>query len=127
MRYRWSRLAWMAGLALLAALPAASRQGEGFVGREARELVAICAVPAGAPTHTEARAFCHGYLTGLYSTVLAMQPAGAAPMHCGLPQSRQEPVDRFVAWAQARSADLAAFPPNAFLRFMDETYACPTR
>ena len=127
MRHRLRSLGLAAGLALIAAMPAAAQQGGGFVGRETRELVAVCAVPAGAPTHAEARAFCHGYLTGLYSTLLAMQPAGAAPMHCGLPQSRQEPVDRFVAWAHARPADLAAFPPNAFLRFMDETYACPAR
>ncbi len=126
MRHRLRTLALLAGMSVPAALPATAQQG-GFIGRETRELVAICGMPAAAAAHVEARAFCHGYLTGLYSTVLAMQPAGAAPLHCGLPQSRQEPVDRFVAWAQSRPADLAAFPPNAFLRFMDETYACPAR
>ncbi len=127
MRHRLRHLGMMAGMALAVAMPATAQHGGGFVGRETRELVSVCAVGPGASTHAEARAFCHGYLTGLYSTVLAMQPAGAAPMHCGLPQSRQEPIDRFVAWAQARPAEMASFPPNAFLRFMDETYACPSR
>lgn len=126
MRYRLRQIGLATAAALIAAAPATAQQG-GFVGRDTRELVAVCGVKPEAPTHAEARAFCHGYLTGLYSTVLAMQPAGAAAPHCGLPQSRQEPIDRFVAWAQARPAELSAFPPNAFLRFMDETYACPAR
>lgn len=115
----------LAGLGLAAAQSSAG--DDGFVGRETRELVEICAVRPGAARHLEARAFCHGYLTGAYSTLLADRPAGAAPLHCNLPASRQEPIDRFVAWSQARPDQLREFPPNAFLRFMDETYACPRR
>ncbi len=109
-------------------LPAqAGPEGRGFAGRETRELVDVCAQTPGSPQHLEARAFCHGYLTGAYSTLLADRPASAPPLHCNLPASRQEPIDRFVAWARARPAQMQAFPPNAFLRFMDETYACPGR
>jgi hypothetical protein len=110
-----------------AAVAQPAAEARGFVGRETRELVEICAVGPQAPQFPEARAFCHGYLTGAYSTVLADRPAGAPALHCNLPPSRQEPIDRFVAWARARPAQLAEFPPNAFLRFMDETYACPGR
>jgi hypothetical protein len=117
--------------AMLAGLPPAAGQtgpaDGGFVGRETLEVVEICAVRPDAPRYVEARAFCHGYLTGAYSTLLADRPAGAPALHCNLPASRQEPIDRFVAWARARPAQLAEFPPNAFLRFMDETYACPRR
>ncbi|MGK7868854.1 hypothetical protein [Falsiroseomonas sp. E2-1-a20] len=91
----------------------------GFVGRETREIVEICALRPGLAQYPGARAFCHGYLTGAYSTLLADRPAGAPPLHCNLPASRQEPIDRFVAWAQARPDQLRAFPPNAFLQFMD--------
>jgi hypothetical protein len=117
-----------AALACLGPVAARSSAGEGgFIGRETRELVEICAVRPGGARHPEARAFCHGYLTGAYSTLLADRPAGAPPLHCNLPAGRQEPIDRFVAWAQTRPDQLRAFPPNAFLRFMDETYACPGR
>jgi hypothetical protein len=86
-------------------------EARGFVGREAGELVEVCAVRPGAPHYLEARAFCHGYLTGAYSTLLADRPAGAPPLHCNLPASRQEPIDGFVAWVQARPDQLRAFPP----------------
>lgn len=121
--------AFLAGAALSPS-PAAAQPGteaRGFVGRETREIVEICAVRPDTSRYLEARAFCHGYLTGAYSTLLADRPAGAPPLHCNLPASRQEPIDRFVAWAQARPEQLRAFPPNAFAQFMDETYACPRR
>ena len=41
-------------------------QNGGFVGRETRELVAICSVGSQDPGYFDARAFCHGYLTGAY-------------------------------------------------------------
>lgn len=109
------------------ALAQTGTETRGFVGRETREIIEICAVRPGAAQYLEARAFCHGYLTGAYSTLLADRPAGAPPLHCNLPASRQEPIDRFVAWAQARPEQLRTFPPNAFVQFMDETYACPGR
>lgn len=104
-----------------------SRAAPGFVGREAREIIEICNVSSASAQYVEARAFCHGYLTGAYSTMLADRPANAAPPHCNLPDSRQEPIDRFVAWAKSRPDMLREFPPNAFFRFMDETYACARR
>jgi len=122
-------MAILTGLALTIPLLAygQTQQNGGFVGRETRELVAICTVGSLEPGYVDARAFCHGYLTGAYSAVLAARPRGARTLHCNLPESRQEPIDRFIAWANARPAMLAEFPPNAFMRFMDETYACPRR
>jgi hypothetical protein len=123
------RTPWLTSVLLAAlALPdPAAAQGGGFVGRETREIVEICAVGREHARYEEARAFCHGYLTGLYSAVLAARAPNAPPLHCNLPQSRQEGVDRFVAWARGNPATLAEFPPNSFLRFMDATYACPRR
>ncbi len=117
--------AGLAAAASAAAPPAAyAVQEQSFQARTAAQLVDLCATPPGDPAYAQAVQFCHGFAAGALSYHRAASRPGSDPRFCGLPTSRQEAVDRFVAWTRANPRVADDNPANALFRFLDANYAC---
>ena len=119
----------LAGLAVAAsgtAPPAAHAavQEQSFEARTTSQLVDLCATPPGDPAYAQAVQFCHGFAAGALSYHRAASRPGSNPNYCGLPASRREAVDRFVAWTRANPRVADDNPANALFRFLDANYAC---
>ena len=68
--------------------------------------------------------FCHGFAAGALTYHRAASRPGSNPNFCGLPASRREAADRFVAWARANPRFADENPANTLFRFLDANYAC---
>jgi Ssp1 endopeptidase immunity protein Rap1a len=118
-------LAGFAAAAPVAAPPAARAvQERSFEVRTASQLVDLCATPPSDPAYPQAVQFCHGFAAGALSYYRAASRPGSSPNFCGLPASRQEAADRFVAWTRANPRVADDNPANALFRFLDANYAC---
>ena len=114
-----------AAVAFSAAPPVAHAvQEQSFEARTTSQLVDLCATPPGDPAYAQAVQFCHGFAAGALSYHRAASRPGSTPNFCGLPTSRQEAVDRFVAWIRANPRVADDNPANALFRFLDANYAC---
>lgn len=115
-----------AGLAATAAapLPARAVQEQAFEARTAGQLLELCSTPRSDPAYAQAMQFCHGFAAGALSYHRARARPGTGPQYCNLPATRQEAVDRFVAWARSNPQFLDENPANTLFRFLDANYAC---
>lgn len=106
------------------AMPALAADEQAFEARTTAQLVSLCSTLRTDPTYAQSLQFCHGFAAGALSYYRATRRPGAAPRYCGLPASRQESVDRFVAWAQANPRYAGDNPVDSLFRFLDANYAC---
>jgi hypothetical protein len=118
-----------AGLAavLLAPGQALAVQESAFEARTTAQLTELCATPRTDPAYPQAMQFCHGFAAGALSYHRAAQRPGSGPAFCNLPATRQEAVDRFVAWTRANPQFATANPANSLFRFLDANYPCAGR
>lgn len=117
--------AGLAAAASAAAPPAAHAvQEQAFQVRTTAQLVDLCATPPSDPAYAQAVQFCHGFAAGALSYHRAASRPGSTPNYCGLPASRQEAAERFVAWVRADPRLADDNPANALFRFLDANYAC---
>ena len=119
-------IAALAGLAtaIVAAPPAARAvQERSFEARITAQLVELCATPPSDPAYAQAVQFCHGFAADALSYHRTASRPGSDPNFCGLPASRWEAVDRFVAWTPANPRIAGENPANALFRFLDFNYA----
>lgn len=124
------RLAALAATITAAALapPAAGAVPESaFEARTTAQLAELCATPRMDPAYAQAVQFCHGFAAGALSYHRAAQRPGAGPAYCNLPMTRQEAVDRFVAWTRANPQFATENPANSLFRFLDASYPCAGR
>lgn len=112
------------GALLGLAAPALAADEQDFEARTTAQLLSLCSTPPGDPTYAQSLQFCNGFAAGALSYHRATRRPGAAPDYCGLPVSRQEAVDRFVAWARANPRFAGDNPANTLFRFLDANYAC---
>jgi hypothetical protein len=101
---------------------------EHFVLRNGSDLVALCSTPQDDPLYTAAIHFCQGFGSGVYQTILALTThEKLVPLMCppNPPPSRNESLQRFLAWAKQRPDMLAEPPADVLGRFLVEQFPCP--
>ena len=107
--------------------PVAARAApeQAFEARTTGQLVELCTTPPTDPSYAQAAQFCRGFAAGALSYHRARQRPGARPEYCGLPETRQEATDRFIAWVRANPGVGNDNPANSLFRFLDANYRCP--
>jgi hypothetical protein len=109
------------------AAPAAALTGEEFRLRSGADIVALCATPATDALYTAAVHMCHGFGAGTYQTLMAVtRHDKVAPLICP-PQpapSRNETVERFLAWARRNPQHLIDPAVEVVGRFFLTEFPC---
>ena len=100
---------------------------EDFEVKTTRDLIDLCSAAPDDPLYPKAIHFCHGYLLGAYH-YYAASTAGpnAAPIVCPPENrpSRNETVQKFVEWAEARPQYWNELPVETEFRFLTEIWPC---
>ncbi len=123
----------LSGLAVTGALAAPvatvhATTTEHFVLRSGADYVALCSTPADDPLYTAAIHFCHGFGVGVYQTMLALtNHEKLTPIVCppNPAPTRNEGLQRFLAWAKAHPDYLNDPPADVLGRFLVEQFPCP--
>lgn len=110
------------------AAPAAATTTENFTLRSGADVVALCSTPTADPLYTAAIHLCQGFGAGVYQTILALTTrAELEPMLCppNPPPSRNQEIEKFLAWAKQNSQHLTEAPVDVVGRFLVEQFPCP--
>jgi hypothetical protein len=114
LRHCIATLAAAAGLAALAASPAAAIDADDFAMDTTRDLYDLCSAAANDPQVSNAKLLCVGYFTGAIDYHQSVVGPEFPPIVCA-PDSttRQNVIDNFVAWAGGHANDAAVMdaPP----------------
>jgi hypothetical protein len=122
-------LRWLLVLGVLPVVrPAFAVTPESFQMKTGADLVTLCATPTDDPLYAAAIHFCHGFCAGTYQTVQAVtNHKNVKPIFCAPnpPPSRNDAVQRFVAWAQKNPQYHSDAPAELIGRFLVTEFPCP--
>lgn len=101
---------------------------EHFVLRSGADYVELCSTATDDPLYTAAIHFCHGFGVGVYQTMMALtNNEKLPPIMCppNPPPTRNEGLQRFLAWAKQHPDYLKDPPADVLGRFLVEQFPCP--
>ncbi len=99
-----------------------------FLVKTTGDLIDLCATPKGEPLYTAAVNFCEGFMVGAYRYhTVSAQAEGGKPLVCppNPPPSRNETVERFIAWGRGNPAVMDKPPVEGMFEFLAQAYPCP--
>ncbi|MGD9763315.1 MAG: Rap1a/Tai family immunity protein [Candidatus Binatia bacterium] len=99
---------------------------EDFLVTSAQDLIDVCSVPETDPMHERATSFCHGFVTGVVRYHDAMTADPRTDLFCPPePQpTRQDVIQKFVAWGKAHPQYAGEQPVDALFKFLVDAYPC---
>ena len=100
---------------------------DNFQMRTTADLVALCTADPAEPMGTAALNFCHGFGTGSFRVLAAVQTARKAASFC-MPvpaPSRTDTIAAFSTWAKANPARMASPAEDSVFGFLVAQYPCP--
>ncbi len=113
---------------LVATAPATALMPGDFKVRTTRNLVKLCSVEADDPLYHSAKAFCLGYLDGVwaYHEALTLGP-GFSPIACPGPDvTRDQAAKALIEWAETEAEILdAEAPVHGVMRALAAKWPCP--
>ena len=115
------------GALVASASVATATTPEHFVLRSGADYVTLCSTPTDDPLYTAAIHFCHGFGVGVYQTMMALtNHEKLAPIMCppSPPPTRNEGLQRFLAWSKLHPAYLTDPPADVLGRFLVEQFPC---
>jgi hypothetical protein len=118
----------LTGALLAPAAVASATTPEHFVLRTGADYVELCSTPPDDPLYTAAIHFCHGFGVGVYQTMMALTNNDKlTPIMCpsNPPPTRNEGLQRFLAWAKQHPDYLHDPPADVLGRFLVEQFPCP--
>lgn len=123
------RYAILLGLLVFMAVPftALAVETVDFEVKTTKSLLNLCTASPEDNLYAEAVNFCHGYLIGAYHYYEASRKGPNAQSQICMHEtrlSRNETIDKFVAWAKTNPQHHNELPVEAEFRFLLETWPC---
>jgi len=128
------RSRFLATVLVLALTPSVAVAADGSVDMEdmdittTRDLYNLCAAKPNDPLVLEAAFLCLGFVAGVVNYHTAVTKPGTEPMSCApAGTTRQQFVDKFVAWGQANDANaelMSELAVNGMARTAMEAWPC---
>jgi len=114
---------------VMAGMPAHAATPDKFSVHSAADLVDICRTEPTDATSSAAIGFCHGYVVGVYRTLVEIQEARPKSRFFCVnerPASRTEAINAYVAWTSARPDEMTKVPMESIADYLKANYPCPT-
>lgn len=116
-------------IAAFAGRPALAATPENFSVHSAADLVEICRSVPNDNVSSAAAGFCQGYVVGVYRTLEEIQEAKPkARLFCmdqyQRPPTRTEAINAYVAWMDAKAAEMSKPPLESIADYLAATYPC---
>ncbi|MCI0655256.1 MAG: hypothetical protein L0Y39_12390 [Methylococcaceae bacterium] len=100
---------------------------EDFKVNTSANLINLCSAAPDDPRYREAIHFCHGYLVGAFHYYRAQETGPKGSKFLCIPEpkpTRNEAIDRFIAWAQQHPEYRNEVPVETEFRFLIESWPC---
>lgn len=112
---------------LCAGLASADVTEEDFKAKSTRNLINLCTASPQDIHYGDAIHFCQGYLVGAFhyhSAEVSNDPSKLLVCFPDPKPSRNEAIEKFIAWALTHPEYMAEIPVDTEFRFLAEQYPC---